>query len=233
MSAAPKRFYRDAAPAPLGENWQVELNGRALRTPARAVLELPSRRLAEAVAQEWREQGEALEIPRMHLTRLANVAVDRTPLSRREMADELTKYCETDLLCHLAEAPVELRARQEAAWRTIRDWAGPALGIMLMPVQGIMAAPQPAASLDAARDHAMSRDDYKLTGLAFGCALFGSALLALAVEQGEIAATDALARSQVDETFQAEQWGRDSEAEAALQARREQAEALGNWFSAL
>ena len=233
MSVAPKRFYRHAEPAPCGSRWQVELDGRALRTPARAVLELPTRAMAERVAAEWAGQGETLDIHSMHLTRLANVALDRTPLTRSEMADEVARFCETDLLCHLADTPEALHARQEAAWRPVRDWAGPALGILLVPVTGIRAAPQPAASLDAARNHAMSLDDFRLTGLAFGCGLFGSALLALAVEQGEVEADKAWASSRIDEEFQAEQWGRDAEADAAASAGQQQAMALGNWFSAL
>ena len=233
MSDAPKRFYATATPVALGQAWGVELDGRLLRTPAKAELALPTRALADLIAEEWAGQGERLDIQRMHLTRLANVAIDRTPAVRPEMAQEVAKYCETDLVCHLAETPGELRARQEAAWKPIRDWAGPALGIMLLPVNGIMAAPQPQASLDAACNHAMSLDEFRLTGLAFGCGLFGSALLALAVEQGELEALRAFECSQVDECFQAEQWGLDSEAEAAWAARREQADALGNWFSAL
>lgn len=234
VSDRPKRFYKTAEAVPAGEGgWTVQLDGRPLKTPARAELAVPREALAHAIASEWAGQGERLDIAAMHLTRLANVAIDRTPGSRAALADEVARYCETDLVCHLAEGPSDLRARQEAAWREIRDWAGRALGVLLVPVEGVIAAPQPAASLDAARNHAMSLDAFRLTGLGFGCGLFGSALLALAVEQGRLGADEAFARARIDEDYQAEQWGRDDEAEAAAAARRKEAEALGHWFAAL
>lgn len=230
---SPRRFYQHAEITDSDGAWQVELDGRVLRTPARAVLELPTQALADGVAAEWAGQGDILDIQNMHLTRLANVAIDRTPLTRRDMADEVARYCETDLLCHLADAPAGLRDRQEAAWRPVRDWAGPAIGVLLVPVTGLLPVPQPAASLDAARNHAMSLDDFRLTGLAFGCSLFGSALLSLAVENGELEAVEAWTRSRIDEDFQAEVWGRDAEADRTAAREKEKAGALGKWFAAL
>lgn len=233
MAQSPKRFYRAAGTAPGRAGWTVTLDDRPLRTPARAALAVPSEALARAIAAEWDAQADTLDIASMHLTRLANVAIDRTPAAREAMADEVAKYCETDLTCHLAESPEELRARQEAAWAPVRAWAGRALGVMLVPVNGIMASPQPDASLQAARAHVLALDDFRLTGLAFGCGLFGSALLALALEQGEIDAPRAHAAARIDEDYQAEQWGRDAEAETFAALRRAEAEALGQWFAAL
>ena len=233
MSEMPKRFYKNAGITGAGDGWSVVLDGRPVRTPARAELTLPTQALARAIAEEWDRQGEQIDIQAMHLMRLANVAIDRTPETRAAMADEVAKYCETDLTCHLAEGPEALVARQEAAWRPVRDWSGRALGVMLVPVTGLLAVPQPAASLEAARAHALALDDFRLTGLAFGCGLFGSALLALALEQGEIDAESAHRAARIDEDYQAEQWGRDEEAEAFAAARRIEADALGSWFTAL
>lgn len=229
----PKRFYASVAAVADGDAWRIELDGRAVKTPARATMTVPSETLAKEVATEWADQDETLNIQSMHLTRLANVAVDRTPQTREALADEVAKYCETDLLCHLADGPAPLRDRQDMYWRPVREWAGKALSIVLVPVEGIVASVQPPASLEAARAHALSLDDYRLTGLAFGCGLFGSALLALALEQGTIDAQDAFEASRIDETFQAEQWGEDDDATAAATARLVEALALGVWFAAL
>ncbi|MGB0262185.1 MAG: ATPase, partial [Henriciella sp.] len=77
----------------------------------------------------------------------------------------------------------ELRARQDEAWRVWRGWAGRNLDVVLVPVEGIVAAPQPAASLNAVSAYAEGLDDYRLTGLSWACSLFGSAVLSLAVDQ--------------------------------------------------
>ena len=229
----PKRFYKTAAAAEVQGGFAVELDGRPIKTPAKTGLTLPTKALADAIAAEWESQGETLHLQEMTLTRLANVAIDRTPDTRAELATELARYAGTDVTCYLAETPSELRARQEAAWQPWRDWAGKTLGIVLVPVIGLIASPQPQASLDAVRNHALERDDFRLTALTWGCSLFGSAVLVLAVEAGALKADAALAASCIDEDWQAEQWGEDDEAKAVRLGRAREAAALQTWFDAL
>lgn len=229
----PKRFYKDAAVREEGAGFAIELDGRPIKTPAKTTLTVPTQMLAEAIASEWREQGETLDLQGMTLTRLANVALDRTPDTRTELAEELSRYAGTDVTCYLAQSPAELQARQEAAWKPWREWAGKELGVVLVPVIGLMASPQPEASLQAVRDYALSRDDFRLTALTWGCSLLGSAVLALAVEQGQLSAGDALRASCVDEDWQIEQWGEDDEAKAVRAGRAREADALQLWFEAL
>jgi chaperone required for assembly of F1-ATPase len=229
----PKRFYKQASVSPCDGGYSVELDGRPIKTPAKATLTLPSEALAQAIAEEWGSQDETLDLQGMTLTRLANVALDRTPETREELAEELARYASTDVTCYLAETPTALRERQEAAWQPWRDWAGKELGIVLIPVVGLMASPQPPASLDAVRDYALGLDDFRLTALAWGCSLLGSAVLALAVERGALEAQSAFAASCVDETWQIEQWGEDEEAMAIRAAREKDAIALETWFEAL
>ena len=228
-----KRFYKTASVEQSEGGWVVLLDGRTIKTPAQNALAVPTKALANEVAEEWARQGEAVDIQGMHLTRLVNVALDRTPEQRGGMVDEVVKYCETDLLCFLAETPADLRARQMEHWRPVREWAGKHLDVVLMEVpDGLLAAPQPPASLQAARAYGDGLDDLKLTGLNFGLGLFGSALLAMAVCEGHIKAGQAYESSILDELYQAEHWGKDEENEARLAANREQAAALGLFFEA-
>ncbi|GAB5457291.1 MAG: ATPase [Henriciella sp.] len=229
----PKRFYKTVAVAPDGDGWAVHLDGRAIKTPAKTSLTIPCQGLAEAIAAEWDAQESELDLASMTLTKLANVAIDRTPGNREAMADELAKYAETDVTCYLAEGPTPLRERQDESWRPWRDWAGKALGIVLVPVEGIVAMPQPQASLDLVRNHALGLDNFRLTALAWGCSLFGSAVLALAVEQGALEAPKALQIASVDEDWQIETWGSDDEAVLARNIRENEARALAAWFTGL
>ncbi len=229
----PKRFYKQATAEQIPGGWTVELDGRSIKTPARVALRLPTERLAKAVAAEWNAQGDRIDLAVMHLTRLANVAIDRTPEMREEMADELARYCETDLVCHIAEDPAELAEREEAHWAPLRAWAGQALDVILVPVEGVLASPQPDASLEAARNYALSLDDFSLTGLLYACGLYGSAVLAMAVSEGELSAMDAFEISRIDEAWQNEQWGEDEEATAATALRRIEAKALDSWLRGL
>lgn len=229
----PKRFYKSVSVEPHEQGWQIALDGRVPKTPAHKSLKLPTRSLAEAIAQEWEDQTTHLDLTRMTLTRLANVAIDRTPETRSELVAEVRKYAETDLLCYLAVHPTELRERQEAHFRPLRDWAGRTHGIMLLTTEGVINAPQPPASLDAAAQFASGKCDFGLTGLALGLSLFGSALLSIAVSEGELSGPDALDISRIDEIWQIEHWGEDAEAAARIAEQRRESEALGKWFEGL
>ncbi|MFC6200233.1 ATP12 family chaperone protein [Ponticaulis profundi] len=229
----PKRFYKAVDIAETNGLWHVMLDGRTPKTPAKKSLAFPTQDLAQRVADEWDAQAEHIDLQAMTLTRLANVAIDRTPETRTELAAEVEKYAGTDLLCYLAEHPQELQDRQEAHFRPLRDWAGREHGVLLMTTQGVLNAPQPPASLEAARAFAERQNDYALTGLVFGLNLFGSAILAMAVADGELAAMDAYDISRIDEEWQIERWGEDDEAMARVEAQRREVSALDSWFKGL
>lgn len=230
----PKRFYKDVSVEPAeGGGWQILLDGRSIKTPGRALLRLPTEALAQELAEEWAEQKTYIDLLNMHLTRLANVAIDRVPELREEMAEEVVRYCETDLLCHMAEEPFELAALQDARWSPVRDWAAETLGVILMTTEGIIATPQPGASLQAARDYALSLDDFRLTALVYGCGLYGSALLAMAATEGALTAESAFHLSRIDEEWQMQRWGEDEEARAAANAKEIESDALGRWLESL
>lgn len=229
----PKRFYKTAVAERLGEAWTVSLDGRTIKTPDRNALALPTRALAEALAAEWNAQGEHIDLGALYLTRLANVAIDKVADARDGLADELARYCETDLICHIAEEPEELIALEEGHWAPVREWAADTLGVILVTTEGVRAAPQPDASLDAARDYALSLDDFRLAALVYACALYGSALLAMAVCEGALPAEEAFEMSRLDEAWQMARWGEDEEALAAAEAKRAEARAIGKWFGGL
>ena len=229
----PRKFYQSVAVEGFENGWHIQLDGRTPVTPARNQLSMPTEKLAQSVAEEWDRQDTVIDLPRMTLTRLANVALDRTPETREELVDEVVKYAGTDLVCYLADGPSELRERQEAHFRPIRDWAGREHGVMLMTTEGVINAPQPQASLDAMHKYASRKDDFALTGLAMGLGLYGSAVLSMAVAEGELSATDAYDISRIDEMWQNEQWGVDDEARERVEEQTREAEALGKWFEGL
>jgi chaperone required for assembly of F1-ATPase len=229
----PKRFYSEVAVVGEGANWSVRLDGNSLRTPEEKSVVAPTEALANVIADEWRSQGERIDLLSMFNTRLANVAIDRTPLARMDLGKEAARYAQTDLVCHLAESPAVLREKQEAAWAPLRAWAGMEMGLSLMPVQGVVAASQPESSIEAVRRHAASLGDFRLTGLVHAIALFGSAVLGLAAERRHITAAHAFELSRIDEEFQAQQWGEDAEAARRTERNRAEARALDLWFDAL
>jgi chaperone required for assembly of F1-ATPase len=76
MRALRRRFYAAAGVVERPSGFEIALDGRPIRTPARHPLAFPDRPLAAAAAAEWDAQGEFIEPGRMPLTRLANSIID-------------------------------------------------------------------------------------------------------------------------------------------------------------
>lgn len=229
----PRRFYTEVSIAAENGLWRVLLDNRALRTAGGQPLLLPTEKLAHLIAAEWRAQVERIDLYTMHITRLAYGALDRTAVAWAAAADEARRFAGTDLVCYLADGPSVLRDRQQAAWGPLREWAGQAMGVQLETAIGIVPVAQPETSLDAVHTHVASLNAFRKVALSHAVALFGSAVLGLAVERGRLTAADAYEISRIDEAFQVERWGEDAEAAARTARGRAEAAALDLWFAAL
>ncbi len=229
----PKRFYAAVEIATGDEGWVVTLDGRALRTPGGKRLHLPTEKLAQLLADEWKAQAERIDLASMYNTRRAYGVSERPAEIRAGLIEQVVRFAGTDLVCYLADRPADLRTRQEAAWAPWRMWAEQAHGLRLVAVSGILPVNQSAQSLQALRSHASALDDFRLDGLIAAVSLCGSAVLGLAVEQRRLTAIDAFELSRVDEAYQIEKWGEDAEAARRTANQRLEAQALDAWFAAL
>jgi len=234
MSTEPiRRFYASATAAEEGEAYIVRLDQRTLKTPAGKPLRLPTRALAGAIAAEWDAQGEHIVPASMPVTQLAFAAIDWTPQSRAQLVEYVAKYGETDLLCHRAEAPAPLIARQAETWDVLLQWARETRALKLPVVVGVIAAPRDEASLARIRDFADALDDFRLTALAQAAGLAGSAVVALALLAGRLDAEAAFQAAALDNLWSLENWGEDAEARARLDRQRAEFAALERFVAAL
>lgn len=209
-----KRFYKKVSVAGEGGAFAVTLDGKKMRTRAKAPFVLPNEALAQAIAGEWEDQGSTINPQSMPITRLAGTAIDRVAPVRPRVIDELTAYAETDLLCHRADRPAELAARQDAAWGPLLDWAARRFDAGLNVTVGILPQPQPKQALAALRGAVAAYDDMMLAGLHSATSTAGSLIVGLALAEGRIDAGEAFEVSQIDETYQIERWGEDTEHDA-------------------
>jgi chaperone required for assembly of F1-ATPase len=226
-----KRVYKTVAVVEAAEGgqagWEVRLDGKPLRTPARVPMVLRSRPLVEAIAAEWDAQAEEVKPQTMPMTQLASTALDRVIPQRAAIVDGVAKYAETDLLCYRAEAhQAALQERQHRVWQPILDWAALRYDAQLAVQAGVMPRPQPAGACNALKVAVEALDDMRLTGLQAAVGACGSLVLGLALLENRITAEEAFEASQLDETFQIEQWGEDKEAkDRRASIRRDIAEA--------
>ncbi len=229
----PRRFYDAVAVVEAEGGFGIGLDGRALRTPGGTRLALPTRAAAEEVAEEWAAQGETIELASMHATRLANTAVDTLRGAREAVADQVAQYAGSDLLCYFAEEPAALVERQRMRWEPVLGRAEADEGLAFVRAAGIIHAEQPAATTARVREIALSLDEFALAGLAFGAALFGSAVLAVGLLRGWFDGDEAFDLSRLDEAFQEEKWGVDAEAAERTERMRGEARMLDRWFAGL
>lgn len=218
---ARKRFWSEVTTDASAEGgFAVLLDGRPVRTPAKAPLTLPTRALADRVAAEWAAQEGEIRPEAMPATRAANAAIDHAAPGIAALRDHIASYAETDLLCYRAEGPAALVALQGDGWDPLLDWATQALDAPLAVTGGVMFVPQPPASLAALRATLDRFGPFALVALSELVTLAGSLVLGLAVADGRLSAEEAWSLSRIDEDWQERQWGRDAEAAAQAEKRR-------------
>jgi chaperone required for assembly of F1-ATPase len=213
-----KRFYAAAGVAEGPDGYGVELDNRPIRTPGQRALAVPTRPLAEALAAEWNAQRELIDPAIMPLTRLANSILDGVVDAPGPVAEEVTRYFGSDLVCYRASAPPELVARQSQHWDPVLTFARDALNARFVLGEGIVFVAQPEHALAAARA-AIPDDPWRLGAVNAITGLTGSALIALALAHGAVSAEAAWAAAHVDEDWNGEQWGFDEQAMASRAAR--------------
>lgn len=211
-----KRFWTDVAVADRG----VLLDGKPVRTPAKAVLILPTDALADAVAAEWRAVDKDIDPRAMPLTGLANAAIDRVAPIRAAFAADLAKYGESDVLCYRADLPAELAARQDAVWTPMLDWARARYDVGFTLVTGIIHNAQPPETVARLSAALGARDAWTLAALSPLVTISGSLVTALMLTEGAIEPDAAFDATHLDELWQAELWGEDWMATDARAARR-------------
>ena len=213
-----KRFYTSAT---VGEGafFQILLDGRVVKTPSKRALFLPTKPLAQAIADEWAAQGELIQPGTMPLTRFANTAIDAVSESLDEVAADIVAYAASDLVCYRAENQDDLANLQAKHWDPVIGWAREALRAHFKVTQGVTPVEQPSPALFAVSAALEPHEAFRLTGLHVLTTLTGSALIALAHGRGFLSIADAWAAAHVDEDYQIKLWGPDGEAAQRRSAR--------------
>jgi chaperone required for assembly of F1-ATPase len=208
-----KRFYKQVAVTIVEDGGHgIALDGRPIRTPGGAPLTAPTAALAEAIAAEWAAQDDEIRPLTMPMMRLAATAIDRIGRERAAIVDQIAAFGGSDLLCYRTESPASLIERQATLWQPLLDWAAEAHGARLVVTRGIIHVAQDQAALDALRAAVDDLDDCRLAAVSHLIATCGSLVIALAIAARHIGAAEATAACQLDEEWQAEQWGEDAEA---------------------
>lgn len=210
---APKRFWTAASVEPLPDGqFTVLLDGRQVRTPAKAQLIVPTRAMADAIAAEWQAQSEKITPATMPVTRSANAAIDKVAPQFADVAALIAAYGESDLLCYRATEPEGLQAREAAAWDPLLDWAATTYGARLAVTVGVTPVAQPMHAVVALSAAVKRLDAFRLTALHDLVAISGSLVIGLAAAAEVWPIAELWSHSRIDEDWQTDTWGADDDA---------------------
>jgi len=202
-----KRFYEGTTAEAHGASWRVLLDGKPIKTPKGTHLELPSKPLAQAVAQEWASQGEQIKPKEMPLTTVGCTAVDLVRPEIGECVGRLLPYLAMDTLCF--EDDNEILAEMQAKeWQPMREWFQAHFGVQLAVARGINAPAHPQPTLPTVEKALFGYDEWELSALEIATSTAKSLIVATSlVDREDFVAKDAFRLALLEEHFQIEKWG--------------------------
>ncbi len=214
-----KRFYKAAEAAAVAGGWQVMLDGRGVKTQGSRAQVVPGEALAKALAAEWAAQQGKIDPATFVLRDMADYALDVVASDRAAAIKALLAYAESDTLCYRAEEGEALHRRQIAVWEPLLAAAERRWDIAFTRTSGVMHQLQPLPSLARLQAVLATQGSFVIAALRSAAGLSASLVIALAAIEPGADAEALWAAANLEEDFQAEQWGQDAEA-VALRARR-------------
>jgi chaperone required for assembly of F1-ATPase len=160
----------------------------------------PTQTLIDAIALEWQAQDNTIVPETMPLTQLLTTAIDRRHL-RADITAALTHYVDSDLLCYLADAPVELREEQTKIWAPWRLWFQQTYGHALETTFALIRLDQNQGVHKVIRDAIDAMDMHRFTVLHAATSVTGSIVVGLALTGRAISADDAWRCTLCEELF--------------------------------
>ncbi len=182
------------------------------QTPAKNAFIIPVAALEKAIGEEW-AVGKKYSANAMPLTALAFTAIDQIQENKESVIEALLVYIDTDTLSYRASSSSTLKERQDKEWGEVLKWAGARFDAIWQVTSGVMPIEQPEALHVAIARYLHTLNAFQLAAFCVLASGYSSIVLALAVVEKHLSAKAAYQLSRLEEEAQAEQWGRDAEAE--------------------
>jgi chaperone required for assembly of F1-ATPase len=216
-----KVFWSDVAVAATDGGYQVLLDGRGLKTPAKATLVVPTQKFADEIAAEWQSLDDKVDPEKLALTKLANAAIDKVAVQSEPIRVMLAEYATTDLLCYRATSPKGLADKQQQIWQPLLEWFSENHNVRLAVGCGVMPIRQPTEVLGACSALLEKYSDFELAAVYDLITLSGSFVIGIATASEKITVSKAWAASRIDEEWQIDEWGKDEDASTLAKTRQE------------
>ena len=203
--------------------FQILLDGAAIKTPAGHGLQISQPALANAVVREWAALplGAEIDFATLPMTAYLFALTDRIVPEAERFIAAVAQKISFDLLLHPATQPSELVERQNQHWTPLVEWAERRLQTRLPLNHSLM--PQERGQIAEQRIAELLRGEFAIPHYLLAAHqivdICGSAILAIAVLDGEITEVEGLFdRAFLHEQYQLEVWGEDLEARHRLES---------------
>ncbi|GAB2229684.1 hypothetical protein Drorol1_Dr00013935 [Drosera rotundifolia] len=209
-----KRFYKQVTTrrADDGNGWTVMLDYRTLKSPTKRVLRLPTIGLAKAVAAEWEfQQTDGIRPFTMPLMRLACTALERVPLTRPKIIENLMSKFNHDLVfCRAPEDSDLTRALHEKQVEKIDPllkWVESEFRFKPIVHSTFFGGKQEEGLVKAIEILLKRADDYELAAIDAMTAASHSLVIAIGLFHGKLQIVDAIELIRLEEDLQIDKWG--------------------------
>ncbi|CAN0901712.1 ATP synthase mitochondrial F1 complex assembly factor 2 [Linum grandiflorum] len=209
-----KRFYKQVTTreADDGNGWTVMLDYRTLKTPSKRPLKLPNLSLAKAIAAEWDyQQTDGIRPFTMPLMRLACTALERVPITRPKIIDNLMKKFNQDLV--FCRAPwdnnltTDVYERQVDKLDPLLQWVKSEFGFKPVVYSSFFGGKQDEGLVKAIENLLKSTTNCELAALDALASSAHSLVIAVGIFRGKLDIEEAIELIRLEEDFQVDRWG--------------------------
>lgn len=231
-----KRFYKLVSTEKVTDGYHILLDGRPVKTKAKAFLCATNAAIADRLLQEWADQTDDIVPDTMPFTQILNTQIDRVSAERDVMSAAVLKYLDTDLLCYPTDMPQDLAKQQHESWQPFLDgFFKTVFGYELQTTTALAAVKHPAEVHKVVADYVHGLDDARFTILQLVTSISGSLILALAMVRGGASAALLLEACFIEETFKdalydAEKYGGDPMLEKAKKSAMQDFQAAEDYL---
>ncbi|GLU11379.1 hypothetical protein SLE2022_281320 [Rubroshorea leprosula] len=209
-----KRFYKKVTTRESddGVGWSVMLDYRTLKTPSKRPLKLPTLALAKAIAAEWEyQQTDGIRPFMMPLMKLACTALERVPLTRTKIIENLMKKFNQDLVFCRAPDDNDLTScvhdRQVEKIDPLLDWLKSEFGFQPVVYSNFFGGKQEDGLINAVENLLKKTDDCELAAIDAIAAAAHSLVIALGIFRGRLQIDEAIELIRIEEDLQVDRWG--------------------------
>lgn len=189
----------------------VLVNKKPLMSPNNLPLEVPTKQLADAIAEEWID-GSKAGYEGKTLTSLAATATDRIPQCRDAVITQLIRICENDQLLSWVDQPAELVEMQEEQWGPLIEAVNKNLNLELLQRTDLSIPPMPPESEAKLKAWCENMNNFQLAGFSYMVELCHSFILPYCLISGELKnPLQAWDIAELHENYKTERWGDDAE----------------------